>query len=36
MSKAVENLEAAQKRAMAIRPKSEGFPTWPRRCGARA
>ncbi|HUE20163.1 MAG TPA: DUF1398 family protein [Bryobacteraceae bacterium] len=26
MSKAIENLEAAQKRAMAIRPKAGGFP----------
>jgi uncharacterized protein YbcV (DUF1398 family) len=26
MSKAIENLEAAQKRAMAIRPKTGGFP----------
>ena len=26
MSKAIENLEAAQKRAMAIRPKFGGFP----------
>src|SRR5688572_19959545 len=26
MSKAIENLEAAQKRAMAIRPKVDGFP----------
>ena len=26
MSKAIENLEAAQKRAMAIRPKVGGFP----------
>ncbi len=26
MSKAIENLEAAQKRAMAMRPKVGGFP----------
>jgi uncharacterized protein YbcV (DUF1398 family) len=26
MSKAIENLEAAQKRALAIRPKVGGFP----------
>jgi uncharacterized protein YbcV (DUF1398 family) len=26
MSKAIENLDAAQKRALAIRPKVEGFP----------
>ena len=32
MSKAIENLEAAQKRALAIRPKVGGFPYF----GARA
>lgn len=26
MSKAIENLEAAQRKAMAIRPKAGGFP----------
>ena len=34
MSKAIENLEAAQKRALAIRPRVGGFPISPRRCGA--
>jgi len=36
MSKAIENLEAAQRHAMAIRPRVGASPTWPRRCGARA
>ena len=35
MSKAIENLEGAQKQAMAIRPKVGGFPYRRKRCGAR-
>ena len=33
MSKAIDNLEAAQKEVMAIRPRVGGFPIWPRPCG---
>jgi hypothetical protein len=36
MSKAIETLQAAQKRAMAGRPKVGGFPSWQRLSGARA
>jgi hypothetical protein len=36
MSKAIENLEAAFQRAMAIRPRVGASRTWPRHCGRRA
>jgi len=36
MSKAIENLEAAQRRAIAGRPSVGGFPIWPKRCAAQA
>lgn len=36
MSRAIENLEEAMKRAADIRPKVGGFPFWRRRCGGLA
>jgi hypothetical protein len=36
MSKAIDNLQAAAKQAMAIRPKVAGLRISLRRCGARA
>jgi hypothetical protein len=36
MSTAIDNLDAALKKALAIRPRVGGFPYWRKRCGAPA